>query len=109
MSKIIDFSKPLSLEDKKWLHERSLDYQIEGNERQFKQADVHAAGQPVKVDYVALLPKAVVESDVEDINIDDLTVDELKDELKDFNASTNGNKHELAARLKKCVADAEKG
>jgi hypothetical protein len=38
MSKEIDLDKPLSDEDRAWLHERSLDHQIQANDRQFKDA-----------------------------------------------------------------------
>lgn len=36
MSKEIDFDKPLSDEDRQWLHERSQDYLIAENDRKFK-------------------------------------------------------------------------
>ena len=35
MSKEIDFEKPLSDEDREWLHERSLDHLVQANDRQF--------------------------------------------------------------------------
>jgi hypothetical protein len=35
MSKEIDLDKPLSDEDREWLHEHSLDHQIQANDRQF--------------------------------------------------------------------------
>lgn len=37
-------------------------------------------------------------------SVDDLSVEELKDELKDRDLSTSGNKHELQKRLKSAVA-----
>lgn len=170
MSKQVDLDKPLSDADKLHLHERSLDYLIEENERRFKQEKAHAAGQPVKVEIPNLEvpppppnPRAVSgqtlesgpvvseedakaadkaaqedakriakeyeeaqeareeafkrsqptksspsTSEDEDVDVDDLTVEELKDNLREFGESTSGSKAELQARLKKAVREAEK-
>lgn len=59
MSMQIDHSKPLTDEQKRWLHEWSLDYEIEVNERLHKQAKTFAKGEPV--DVKAALDKAGVE------------------------------------------------
>ena len=59
MSRVIDFDKPLSDEDKRWLHERSLDWRIEENERKFGQSDTHAEGTPINMK--AVLADAGVE------------------------------------------------
>jgi hypothetical protein len=57
MSRTIDFDKPLSDEDKKWLHEWSQDWRIEENERKFgKKVDLTKP-----VDTAAVLAKAGVE------------------------------------------------
>lgn len=49
MSMQIDHSKPLTDAEKKWLHEWSLDHEIETNERIHKQAKAHAKGEPIDV------------------------------------------------------------
>lgn len=49
MSRIIDFNKPLSDEDKLWLHQWGYDYKIVENEQRFAQANVHDAGKPIDV------------------------------------------------------------
>jgi hypothetical protein len=49
MSMEIDHSKPLTAEQKKWLHEWSLDHEIETNERLHGQAKAHAKGEPIDV------------------------------------------------------------
>jgi hypothetical protein len=57
MSRTIDFEKPLSDEDKQWLHEWSQDWRIAENERRFgKKVDLTK-----EVDVPALLEKAGVE------------------------------------------------
>jgi len=127
MSREIDFDKPLSDEDKRWLHERSLDYHIEENERKFGQAKVHAEGLPVKVEIPGLevpeppaqptfapgwVPEVtpsgtteVAEEEVEEVAPEDLTVEELKVELRERNLPTDGNKAELIKRLNKALKD----
>lgn len=139
MSRQIDFDKPLSDEDKKWLHEWSQDWRIAENERKFgKKVDLTT---PVDTD--ALLAKAglevpppppgptqvagqplsqgseehhtnrdhpltgVVDDDepVEAVDIEELTVAELKAELADLKLSTDGNKKELQERLAEALKD----
>lgn len=46
MSKEIDLDKPLSDEDREWLHEHSLDHQIQANDRQFAKEGESKEGEP---------------------------------------------------------------
>jgi len=143
MSRVIDFDKPLSDEDKRWLHERSLDWRIEENERKFGQSDTHAEGTPINMKAVLAdagveVPEApatpiyvgeqgpgtegfrdhpltgvVVASDEDedaeeaDFDVKSLTVEELRDNLREFGESTSGNKAELQKRLTKVLGTQE--
>lgn len=49
MSKKIDFTKPLSDEDKLWLHQWGYDYKIVDNEMRFRKVDEDVAGEPVNL------------------------------------------------------------
>ena len=60
MSMQIDHSKPLTDEEKRWLHEWSLDHEIETNERIHGQKKAHAKGEPI--DVRKALDKAGVET-----------------------------------------------
>jgi SAP domain len=138
MSRQIDFDKPLSDEDKRYLHEWSQDWRIAENERRFgKNVDLS-----VPVDTDAVLAKAGVEvpppppgpsqvagpvlsqgsegfhqnrdhpltgvvdeEPVEEVDIDELTVEELRAELHDLGEPTTGNKAELQKRLAKALKD----
>lgn len=115
MSRTIDFDKPLSDEDKRWLHERSLDWRIEENERRFGQREVYENEGIVKVEIPGLVdpepsenpraptgeslkpPPVVVVEEV--VDVAELTVKELKEHLSDLGLSTEGNKKELQERL----------
>lgn len=62
MSKMIDFDKPLSDEDRAWLHGRSLDWKVEANDRRF--------GNPAKRKGRVALSSADVSADVPDAEHD---------------------------------------
>lgn len=49
MSKNIDFTKPLSDEDKLWLHQWGYDYKIIDNEQRFRKVDEAEAGEPINL------------------------------------------------------------
>jgi hypothetical protein len=137
MSRKIDFDKPLSDEDKEWLHGWSQDYLIDENARKFDKAyqkstgpeipriEVNAPAAPrdprdFPNDKVATGP--VYPTDVnagqvqqyadtsskpveEEVDINDLTVDELKDELRKLDEPVSGTKDELVKRLSKALED----
>lgn len=130
MSRVIDFEKPLSDEDKQWLHAWSQDWRIEENERKFGKAEEHADGRPVDVTQVLAdagvevpepqaqpvvqltggrdhpLTGVVDDGGEEDaVDIDELNVDELKQHLHDLGQPTTGNKKELQERLAKALED----
>lgn len=64
MSKVIDFDKPISDDDRAYLHNRSLDWQIEVNDRRF--AKVTADREPAGVDKAISLFNDEVKGDWED-------------------------------------------
>jgi hypothetical protein len=162
MSREIDFEKPLSDEDRAWLHEHSQDHLIAENDRKFKEEpeeeepeiskeggqDLPTTGarqpfepgtrpqnkyvdrpydrdpslgepEPREGEVAGLLPEEQVHEglgrevvygekpgehersagSVED-DLDEWTVEELKDELRSRDLSTSGNKSELVQRLR---------
>lgn len=119
MSRQIDFDKPLSDEDKLWLHKWGQDWKIEENERRFAQSDTHLAGELVSVpDALAdaglevpeppvnPTPQQAVSPQPESFDeeairaeVEELTVAELRANLKDFGEPTDGVKAELQERL----------
>ena len=129
MSRIIDFDKPLSDEDKLWLHQWGYDYKIVENEQRFAQAKLHDAGKPVDVEKVLaeaglnppvlqpnpILPTNVVPSggttsetasaavafDEEAVKAEvlDMTVAELKENIRELGGEPEGNKHALQDQL----------
>jgi hypothetical protein len=131
MSKDIDFDKPLSDEDRAWLHERSLDWRIQENDRKFgkepepsepvspadpapfweegtepKSVFVQRPFDPQIEGYYAggvVVAEVEPEVEVEEVAVEDLTVEELKAELRDRELPTDGNKAELVKRLKKAL------
>jgi hypothetical protein len=130
MSREIDFEKPLSDEDKEWLHEMSMDWRIEENDRRFdkeyqesegyrpeedanKSASVPRQPANFATDQFATGPVyPVVESVnaapatqevVEEVDVEELTVEELKDELRGLDQPTTGTKAELQKRLTKAL------
>jgi hypothetical protein len=141
MSKVIDFDKPLSDEDKLWLHQWGYDYKIVENEQRFAQAKVHDAGLPINVAGVLAdagikvpVPQPnpaiparfaptgvatvaeVVESAPEAsefneaalrVDIAELTVAELKEEIKELGGEPEGNKAHLQDQLVELLRNAE--
>ena len=125
MSKIIDFDKPLSDEDKLWLHQWGYDYKIVENEQRFAQASVHDSGEPIDVVKVladaglnqpapqpnpvlperfeptaqsAPAPTAFDEEAVR-AEVHDMTVAELRENIKDLGGEPEGNKTHLQGQL----------
>lgn len=116
MSRQIDFDKPLSAEDRAWLHEWSQDWRIEENERKFgKQDGPLDEGAAPDTDENGPQSEgdgqtdASAGDDQEQPSLEDqiaaLTVPELKDELKEVGESLDGNKKELQDRLLKALED----
>lgn len=128
MSRIIDFDKPLSDEDKLWLHQWGYDYKIVENEQRFAQAKTHDAGDPIDVSKVLvdaglkepvaqpnpILPSHVVPTgavgqtaapvstfDEEAVKAEvfDMTVAELRDNIKELGGEPEGNKAHLQEQL----------
>ena len=128
MSRIIDFDKPLSDEDKLWLHQWGYDYKIVENEQRFAQAKVHDAGETIDVAKVLvdaglkepvvqsnpILPAHVVATgavaetaapvstfDEEAVRAEvaDMTVAELRDNIRDLDCEPEGNKASLQHQL----------
>jgi hypothetical protein len=127
MGKAIDFDKPLSDEDKAWLRSRSRSWQIDEHERRLadkkSKGDVepvddefpppYTVGQPPfdePTDNTRQVPRPVGEHELLDSpgekgdgaedDLEDWTVDELKDELRERDLPVSGNKDELVKRLK---------
>lgn len=108
MSRQIDFNQPLSAEDREWLHEWSMDWRIEENDRRFgtpegdhrdhTHADIGNAADASVGDGGAGDDGLTLAE-----QIASLDVDELKDELKELGESTQGNKDELQERLLKAL------
>jgi hypothetical protein len=133
MGRQIDFDKPLSEEDKDWLRGRSRGYEVDESERQFsddtdaplvpetewKPANRSANESfdepgpnprqvpfPVGVDGEHVDRRAdSPDEDVEEVDPEDLTVDELKDELRQRDLPVSGNHAELVKRVKKALKD----
>lgn len=125
MSKIIDFDKPLSDEDKLWLHQWGYDYKIVENEQRFAQASVHDSGEPIDVVKVLagaglntpapqpnpVLPErfvptgentsveAVFDEEAVKAEVHEMTVAELRDNIKDLGGEPEGNKAHLQEQL----------
>jgi len=135
MGRNIDLTKPLSEEDEAWLYERSRGWQVDENKRLLADKDKkeHEPGEveppdwaptntvaeppfegeqpnprqvptPVGMEVHAGVPVdgGVVE---EDYDPEDLTVEELKEELHARELPVSGNKDELVKRLKKALKD----
>jgi hypothetical protein len=147
MSRNIDFDKPLSTEDRAWLHEWSMDWRIAENDRKFSETVQNISGPVITqnpdnaianprlphnfpeekvatgpvypvanhpqiqqyANTVGQLPGTTVEPapqpEPEAVDIEDLTVDELKSELKNLDQPVTGNKAELQDRLTKALED----
>jgi hypothetical protein len=128
MSRQIDFEKPLSDEDKEWLHEMSLDWRVEENNRRFDKEYQESEGfkPDPEVNNAANVPRlpanfatdqfatgpvypvvepvnAPASESVEEVDVEELTVDELRDELRGLGESTSGTKAELQKRLTKAL------
>jgi len=130
MSKNIDLEKPLSDEDRAWLKDHALGYQIEENDRKFGKEKEYeppslAAQEPYEEGkrpepvfaqrpfdpqiegYFAggvIVPgESVIEVGEEETDIEYLTVEELKEELHARDLSTSGNKNALVDRLKEAL------
>lgn len=133
MGRQIDFEKPLSEDDKAWLRDRSRGYEVDENERQFSDdPDAPVVPEqewtpgnrpaaesfeepgpnprqvpfPVGVDGEHINRTAGDgEEAVEEVDPEDLTVDELKDELRQRDLPVSGNHAELVKRVKKALKD----
>jgi len=142
MGRQINWDKPLSEEDEKWLQDRSRGWQVDEHKRTLAdQGKIDAPEEPYKHPYnvpqpnfsdgsentgtvpypVGLVdvseaydsevpdgeqkahgvPEVAEEyEEVEEIDIDDLHVEDLKDHLRELGESTSGNKAELQQRLR---------
>lgn len=135
MTKNIDLDKKLSDEDRAWLKERSLDYMIEANDRQFgvehpyeapnlkahefyddEHREEHMpkfAQRPSDPQVTGVWaaqtvvpgenPNLKEAEEGEETEIEYLTVEELKEELRERDLSTSGNKEALVERLNEAL------
>lgn len=135
MGRNIDLTKPLSDDDEAWLLERSRGWQVDENKRFLADKDnkEHEPGEveppdweptntvahppfegeqpnprqvpsPVGLEYHAGEP-VDGQGVGDDYAPEDLTVDELKEELHARELPVSGNKDELVKRLKKALKD----
>jgi SAP domain len=128
MGRNIDLTKKLSDEDKQWLIDRSRGYEVDENERRLAD-DPKDEGGPSELEWepttryadapfdepspnTRQVPRPVGVSEElaspdaeEEVEVDDLTVEELKDELREFGEPLDGNKADLQKRLKKALKD----
>lgn len=109
MSRQIDFDKPLSDDDRAWLHEWSQDWRIEENERKFGKPEAEQESFAAQQESPAQPELPTVGSANLDPSLEDqiaaLTVAELKEELSEIGQSSEGNKKELQERLLKALKD----
>ena len=105
MSREIDLYEPLSKTDKQYLIDRGMENQVNENELRFSRSD-HVTGLAVDntdgsdgsdADTAGSDTDADADTDEEWVN--SLTVEELRDELKERKQSTVGLKPELQERL----------
>ncbi len=130
MGRNIDLTKPLSKDDEAWLRERSRGWQVDENKRFLADKDnkEHEPGEVEPPEWTPTNTVAAVPFDgeqpnprqvpspvgmeshggvvaEEDYAPEDLTVEELKDELHLRELPVSGNKDELVKRLKKALKD----
>lgn len=133
MSRKVDLTKRLSDEDKEYLHSRARGWEVEENERRLEAAKGKGEGGPSEEEWTpsATYPtppfdeepanprqvprpvgidgkyedRTAAGADVEEYAPEDLTVEELKDELHSRDLPVSGNKDELVKRLKKALKD----
>lgn len=151
MSKVVDLDKKLSDDDRAYLKERSRLWEIDENDRKFKQGKYAddfvpefqpgytVAAPPIEPGSEADNPPTFVgarpygvdrgvwggstglteqealagnagephstQEEVEEVDVDELTVEQLKDELHALDLPVSGNKKELQDRLQKALED----
>lgn len=120
MSRRIDLKKPLSDEDREYLHRRGRTWDIEMNDAQFKDAVKVTDGNGGEVNVAPevrdpdahVLPEGETQGNadpdtggededdrVSEADVKALKADELREELSERDLSTDGNKEELQKRL----------
>lgn len=114
MSREIDFSKPLSEDDKEWLMERSLGWKIPqapgvvlDPNASAEELLQHVPNTGTVNTAAADLERAVAEGHSPEDSYEVWTVAELKEELKARDLAVGGRHDELVARLEEDDANRE--